>query len=510
MEPACRGVGMVARWQTSPVDARTDVEPLGPPARDAPAADSGRRVERGRRAVVVAAPGQRHHHGRRHRADRRHDRLARRRRSVGDADGGDVDIGFLQDMRAHHEQAVQMGFMYLALEDTDPGLAHRRPQHRHRSEPSRSGGWSSCCATSGRPRPPRPTRRWPGWACPTTVDEMPGMASEAELDELAATSGADADELFVELMVAHHEGGLHMAEYAADDAEDARGARPRRIDRRQPSRRDRRAGAARRLMVRTIDAASGASEPRRVLLAGLVAVVLAACGTSPGVVTESARQATDRPAAGHHDGAVLDGSARDRRRLRPTRPCRRPDHDVRWPAASTGRATSCSTSATPSRPAPTTSSSAATLADLQQWWAEQYPELYGAPFEPLTGRRLRRLPRADDPIPGCGRRRADHLRGDQPVRAPSTARTATSSSTTTASDGILDLAERVRAVDPRRRLRPRVRPRRPGARRRARPRPADDHHRAAGRLLRRGVGGPGRARRGHRRHVHATPTCAPG
>ena len=57
---------------------------------------------------------------------------------------------------------------------------------------------------------------------PTTVDQMPGMASEADLDALGATSGAAADELFVELMVDHHEGGLHMAETAAVDAEDAR------------------------------------------------------------------------------------------------------------------------------------------------------------------------------------------------------------------------------------------------------------------------------------------------
>ena len=38
-------------------------------------------------------------------------------------DGGAVDIGFLQDMRIHHEQAVQMALIYRDLEDTDPGCA---------------------------------------------------------------------------------------------------------------------------------------------------------------------------------------------------------------------------------------------------------------------------------------------------------------------------------------------------------------------------------------------------
>src|SRR4029079_15093466 len=31
-----------------------------------------------------------------------------------------VDIGFLQDMRTHHEQAVTMGLYYLSRPDTDP------------------------------------------------------------------------------------------------------------------------------------------------------------------------------------------------------------------------------------------------------------------------------------------------------------------------------------------------------------------------------------------------------
>ena len=33
-----------------------------------------------------------------------------------------VDAGFLQDMRAHHDQAVLMSLIYMSLPDTDPGL----------------------------------------------------------------------------------------------------------------------------------------------------------------------------------------------------------------------------------------------------------------------------------------------------------------------------------------------------------------------------------------------------
>ena len=48
---------------------------------------------------------------------------------------------------------------------------------------------------------------------------MPGMATAEQLDELAAATGADADELFVELMTAHHQGGIDMATEAAARAD---------------------------------------------------------------------------------------------------------------------------------------------------------------------------------------------------------------------------------------------------------------------------------------------------
>jgi uncharacterized protein (DUF305 family) len=41
---------------------------------------------------------------------------------------------------------------------------------------------------------------------------MPGMASGEELARLRNSSGRDADVLFCRLMIAHHLGGIHMAE----------------------------------------------------------------------------------------------------------------------------------------------------------------------------------------------------------------------------------------------------------------------------------------------------------
>ena len=57
---------------------------------------------------------------------------------------------------------------------------------------------------------------WMGMVADSTA--MPGMASEDELDALIASSGAEADARFVQLMTEHHLGGVEMSEFAAERA----------------------------------------------------------------------------------------------------------------------------------------------------------------------------------------------------------------------------------------------------------------------------------------------------
>jgi uncharacterized protein (DUF305 family) len=135
-------------------------------------------------------------------------------------DAGTVDVGFLQDMREHHEQAVAMSFLYLSLDGTDPGLRTvarsivfgqgieigRMVQLLRDFGESEANEGDTSMAWMGHPVP---------------LGEMPGMATDAELDQLGATSGAEADNLYVDLMVRHHEGGIDMAEFAAANASDA-------------------------------------------------------------------------------------------------------------------------------------------------------------------------------------------------------------------------------------------------------------------------------------------------
>lgn len=138
---------------------------------------------------------------------------------VGDSSSrshNDVDTGFLQDMRLHHEQAVDMSVLYLAIPDTDPSI--RSIAHSiSRGQSIEVGrmiqllrGFGESEANEG-----ERSMEWMGMA--TSKGDMPGMASEEEFDELARLRGVDADRLFAQLMIDHHEGGIHMAEFAAEN-----------------------------------------------------------------------------------------------------------------------------------------------------------------------------------------------------------------------------------------------------------------------------------------------------
>lgn len=139
--------------------------------------------------------------------------------SGADRDAGAVDVGFLQDMREHHEQAVEMGYLYLSLDGTSPGL---RTVARSiiLGQGIEIGRMIQLLRDFGESEVNEGDTSMAWMGHPVPLGEMPGMATDAELDQLGAASGADADNLFVDLMVRHHEGGIGMAEYAADNASD--------------------------------------------------------------------------------------------------------------------------------------------------------------------------------------------------------------------------------------------------------------------------------------------------
>ncbi|MEV6772281.1 DUF305 domain-containing protein [Nocardia sp. NPDC051030] len=136
-----------------------------------------------------------------------------------------VEVGFVQDMAAHHQQAL---IMVQRLDSgVDPGVRQLAQQiaDTQRMEIGTLMGWlrlANASPTSSHPMAWMKTENSGGHnhsgmsttSTAASADSMPGMATLAELDALAAARGSDAETLFLQLMLRHHRGGVAMAQAA--------------------------------------------------------------------------------------------------------------------------------------------------------------------------------------------------------------------------------------------------------------------------------------------------------
>jgi uncharacterized protein (DUF305 family) len=131
----------------------------------------------------------------------------------------------------HHLQAVTMAGIERDR-TTDPilrGIAFDI-ESTQLAQLSQMGGWLTVW---GQPELPAPGAGHMGWMSEggthqhsdgtggrTTgpVQRMPGMATTDEINMLRKLSGKELDVLFLQLMLRHHQGGLEMAQYAAEHA----------------------------------------------------------------------------------------------------------------------------------------------------------------------------------------------------------------------------------------------------------------------------------------------------
>jgi uncharacterized protein (DUF305 family) len=126
-----------------------------------------------------------------------------------------TDVGFAQDMSAHHHQAVIMSDMVAA--DAAPEVRALADQIKFSQlrEIGQMTGWLQIAdASVVSPHP---------MAWMMTDDDhhmvgddmaMPGMASPADLTRLQRATGRANEILFLQLMTRHHQGGVDMAAYA--------------------------------------------------------------------------------------------------------------------------------------------------------------------------------------------------------------------------------------------------------------------------------------------------------
>lgn len=142
-------------------------------------------------------------------------------------DSSEVDIGFLQDMSNHHEQAVQMASIAV-IEAQDP-VVREFAKEVLITQQRELGLMEAWLRERGEERlgSDREGMAWMDMAMP--VAQMPGMATQEQIDELRAAEGAEVDLAFLTLMREHHQGGLHMAEDAATRASDAEVAELARV-----------------------------------------------------------------------------------------------------------------------------------------------------------------------------------------------------------------------------------------------------------------------------------------
>lgn len=135
--------------------------------------------------------------------------------------GSSADAGFARDMAVHHQQAVEMS--YIVRDRTRNEEIRRLAYDIAQTQANQRGmllGWLDLWelpkVSEGNPM------AWMGMGDVPPGDDgalMPGMATNAQLGELGKLSGKKAEIRYLQLMTAHHRGGVHMAQGCVERCE---------------------------------------------------------------------------------------------------------------------------------------------------------------------------------------------------------------------------------------------------------------------------------------------------
>ena len=141
-----------------------------------------------------------------------------------------AEAGFARDMQTHHLQAVEMSMMVRDLSgDSEIRLLAYDIARTQQQQAGQMNGWLNVW---GVPQAaPEPAMTWmtrpalDGSAhghgvCDASAnrpgDPMPGLATNKQMADLEDLVGVDAEVDYLELMIAHHRGGVAMAEAVLD------------------------------------------------------------------------------------------------------------------------------------------------------------------------------------------------------------------------------------------------------------------------------------------------------
>lgn len=114
----------------------------------------------------------------------------------------DVDVEFATDMIPHHRQAVEMAELAETRADSAE-VKHLAVQIMNAQDPEiqTMSGWLT---EWGKPVPE-------DTAGMDMAGSMPGMMSSDDMSKLMSASGAEFDQMFLTMMIEHHQGAIEMA-----------------------------------------------------------------------------------------------------------------------------------------------------------------------------------------------------------------------------------------------------------------------------------------------------------
>ncbi|WP_345500613.1 DUF305 domain-containing protein [Pedococcus ginsenosidimutans] len=120
----------------------------------------------------------------------------------------EADVRFMQDMVVHHAQAIVMvSLVQDRLVDTEVKALAARIADEQRPEIGAMARWLE---DHGQDVPPQAKDPQYGAGASHEHTGMPGMATQAQLAQLAKATGSEADRMWLRLMTAHHQGALAM------------------------------------------------------------------------------------------------------------------------------------------------------------------------------------------------------------------------------------------------------------------------------------------------------------
>jgi uncharacterized protein (DUF305 family) len=143
---------------------------------------------------------------------------------------GPIEIGFAQAMSRHHQQAIGLSQLMLDGRPTALFVLARSIAGTQLLELGEMQGWLRLWQ-----QPFVSHSRGMDWMllgpgpldaaltqylldCERSPTGMVGLATDAEVSRLRRIEGRERDLLFLNLMLAHHEGGIPMARFAAEQA----------------------------------------------------------------------------------------------------------------------------------------------------------------------------------------------------------------------------------------------------------------------------------------------------